>query len=450
MASPGGKNKAFSLVSQKQCGCTGVRYLWQKVPFCYWKCLERKCSPGGVGRWSKSCPAVHNPSEQPWHVVLSQTHKPCSNLLPMQFYSFYTAVGSQLCNKTAEYLSQRPVQRGSFGTTATALQRDAAAPMSRAPGGLGMIHWYDEPGAGAVWKHWHNLAAKAQPSEQWCQAAALPKWKLTLWLLWQQWPSFPWWWGLREVPSQKRQLQQSEPQHKTPHPPCSHQFSPCPFAPESWPQLLLSAQALGTACCRVCTRRGRDDTAPHLTLTMAWLSEHPVLTHPLAHTTLQRSSEYPSALAVKTSFWWATTSSQLIADTLNSINIQKCLSRWHTHTVSCLQATETQLEPEHMQGKCSQTLLAGAISLRNMDRSWSSAISLGNRVHIWVFFHQCGFAWYLLLLSVLRFCVKILPQSSAGERHGGEPFLSFPFSAIDWVFHMLFYSHRRNRSTCFI
>lgn len=267
--------------------------------------------------------------------ISAQAHKPCSNLLPMQFYSFYLGVGSQLCIKTAECCATEACPEGQLWYSSTALQRDAAAPMSRGPGGLGIIHWHDESGAGAAWKLWHNLSAKTQPSGQRCQAAAIPKVKLALWPLCQQWPSFSRCEhtlarGLRVAASLNRQLLQSEPQHKTPHPPCACQFLPCPFVLRGGHSCFSPPQTLSRADCRVCTRRDGDDTAPYLTLTMAWLSEHPALTHPLAHTTLQQCSVHSLALAVKTGFWWAMTSSQLIADTLNCINIQRCLSMWQS------------------------------------------------------------------------------------------------------------------------
>lgn len=74
----------------------------------------------------------------------------------------FTASALMLAHSSAlrqqSIVPQSPAQRGSFGTPTIAMQRDAAAPMSRDPGGLGGIHWHDVSGARAVWKLWHNLA----------------------------------------------------------------------------------------------------------------------------------------------------------------------------------------------------------------------------------------------------------------------------------------------------
>lgn len=47
----------------------------------------------------------------------AQAHKHCSNLLPKQFYSFHTGVGSQLCIKTAEYCATKTCPEGQFWYT---------------------------------------------------------------------------------------------------------------------------------------------------------------------------------------------------------------------------------------------------------------------------------------------------------------------------------------------
>lgn len=122
-----------------------------------------------------------------------------TNTAQISCQSNFTASTLVLAHSSAlrqqSIVPQRPAQRGSFGTPISALQRDAATPMSRGPGGLGMIHWHDESGTRAVWKLWHHLADKAQPSGQQRQAAALPKWKLKCGHSGSRDHPSPWWWA---------------------------------------------------------------------------------------------------------------------------------------------------------------------------------------------------------------------------------------------------------------
>lgn len=80
----------------------------------------------------------------------AQARKPCSNLLPMQFYSFYTGVGSQLCIKTAECCA-----RDLPGGAALVHQLQHCKEMQQhqclgAQVGCEVIHGHDESGARAA------------------------------------------------------------------------------------------------------------------------------------------------------------------------------------------------------------------------------------------------------------------------------------------------------------
>lgn len=115
------------------------------------KVLGKEMLPGGVGRFGKPCPAGHNSSAAAtaWDSVPRLT-----NTAQISCQSNFTASTLVLAHSSAlrqqSIVPQRPAQRGSFGTPISALQRDAATPMSRGPGGLGMIRWHDESGARAV------------------------------------------------------------------------------------------------------------------------------------------------------------------------------------------------------------------------------------------------------------------------------------------------------------
>lgn len=80
------------------------------------KVLEKEMLP----RWRGQMKPALLSSAQPQCSSMwfsAQAHKPCSNLLPMQFYSFYTGVGSQLCIETAECCATETCPEGQLWYT---------------------------------------------------------------------------------------------------------------------------------------------------------------------------------------------------------------------------------------------------------------------------------------------------------------------------------------------
>lgn len=140
---------------------------------------------------------------------------------------------------------------------------------------------------------------------------------------------------------------------------------------------LSPPQTLSTAHCRVCTKRDRDDTAPCFTLTMARLSEHPVLTHPLAHTTLQGCVSFGSCCKNRFPVGYDKFSPYCRHSELYK----------HTEMIKYLTQPYTLMSPGHRDPD-GTTAYAGqmwpdsswqGLPLSNADRSWSvtSALELG-------------------------------------------------------------------------
>lgn len=77
------------------------------------KVLGKEMLPRWCGQMKQALLSSAQPQCSSQDVRFSaQAHKPCSNPLPMQFYSFCPGVGSQLCIKTAEYCATETCPEG--------------------------------------------------------------------------------------------------------------------------------------------------------------------------------------------------------------------------------------------------------------------------------------------------------------------------------------------------